>query len=326
MLHSNCSICRPPDTSFRTRPIGSLDTLARMLQLSVAELEDICRNADRLYRIGKRERKDDGTVRVCYDALPALKSVQARIQCLILNKVEFPVYLQGGIKDPAMPRGQAANARLHLHQRTLVTVDIAQFFPSVRRWVVFDIWHRFFRCPPAVAECLTVLTTRSGSLPQGAKTSSLLANLVFWEKEWRLVAEFHTRGISYTRLTDDITCSSSTDLSCEQITNVISAVRALCLSKGLRLKRAKQTIARAGDRMITTKLVVGSKTSLPKEKRSSIRAAVAAVVRTPAHERNTLSYQKKYRRTSGQVSYLKQHHPTEAVQLRSHLRGPQQDD
>ena len=131
MLHSNCSVCRRPDTSFRTRPIGSLDTLARMLQLPVAELQAICKNADRLYRIGKREPKDDGTVRVCYDALPALKSIQARIQCLILNKVDFPPYLQGGIKDRVRPRGQSENARLHLRKRTLLTEDIEHFFPSL---------------------------------------------------------------------------------------------------------------------------------------------------------------------------------------------------
>jgi len=294
-----------------------------MLQVSVADLLEISANAELFYRIGKRERKDDGTTRICYDALPRLKSAQARIQCLILNRVFYPVYLQGGIRDRDKPRGQAASARMHLQKRTLVTLDIERFFPSVHRPAVFDIWHRFFRCPPPVAECLTALTTKDGCLPQGAKTSSLLANLVFWEDECRLVAALHARGICYTRLTDDIAFSSAADLSNPQITDVISAIRHLCMRKGLRLNRRKQTIARAGDQMVTTKLVVSSKTSLTRKKRSAIRAGVAAIARVPEHERNMLHYQKKYRRIRGQVSYLKQHHPAEAVQLRHRLRAMQ---
>lgn len=320
MLHWNSSDCRLPESSFSDRPIGSLDTLAKILQLPTVELERITAAANSLYRIGKRERKKDGTIRLCFDALVPLKSVQARIQCLILNKVEYPRYLQGSIKDPLFPRGQASNARLHVDKKTLTTLDIKQFFPSVRRPVVFDIWQRFFRFPPVVAECLTRLTTKDGSLPQGAKTSALLANLVFWEEEAFLVTDLRKHGITYSRLTDDISCSSNAPLSSRELTYCIAAIRNMCQRKGLRLKPQKQTIARAGTRMITTKLVVNAKTSLPPEQRSAIRASVAAIMSTPLHERNTKPYARQYRSAAGQVSYLKQHHPGEAAQLHAQLR------
>ena len=319
MPHSNCSDCRPPATSFSERPIGSLATLAKMLKLTTAELARIAVNADRLYRVGKRERKKDGTIRLCFDALDPLKSVQARIQCLILNRVNYPRYLQGSIKDRSSPRGQAANARIHVGKKSLITEDIKQFFPNVRRPIIFDIWQRFFRFPPALAECLTNLTTKAGTLPQGAKTSALLANLVFWEDEWRVAADLHARGIRYSRLIDDITCSSNAPLSPAELTYCIASIRTMCQRKGLQLRRQKQTIARAGTRMVTTKLVVNAKTSLPTELRSAIRAAVAAITATPPCQRNTKHYDQKYRRVTGQVSYLKQHHPREAAQLRTRL-------
>jgi hypothetical protein len=317
--HSNCSVCRPPATSFSKRPIASLDTLAKILRVSRTELARVSQAADHLYRIGKRERKKDGTFRRCFDALGQLKTIQARIQCLILNKVDYPRYLQGGIKDRVSPRGQAANARLHVRKKTLITLDVKQFFPSVRRAIVFDIWQRFFRFPPLVAECLTKLTIKDGSLPQGAKTSCHLANLVFWEDEWRVVADFHEKGIHYTRLTDDVTCSSAAPLTASQITRCIAAIRTLCQHKGLQLNRQKQTIARAGTRMLTTKLVVNAKTSLPQERRSAIRAAVAVMMDAPTADRDSMAYQKRYRRVAGQVSYLRQHHPNQAAQLRSEL-------
>src|ERR1017187_2128892 len=193
--HSNCSVCQPPTTSFSSHPIGTLDTLASRLKHSVPELEDIAATADQRYRIGKRARKKDGTFRICYDALGELKSIHGRIQCMILNKVTYPIYLQGSIKDPISPRGQKPNAEQHTRKRTQIAEDIKQFFPSVRRQVVFDIWQRLFKFPPVVADILTRLTTKDGSLPQGTKTSALLANLVFWEDEWLLVADFHKRGL-----------------------------------------------------------------------------------------------------------------------------------
>ena len=53
MPHSNCSVCQPPTTSFSDRPIGTLETLARMLQHPVAELQHIAATADKRYRVGK---------------------------------------------------------------------------------------------------------------------------------------------------------------------------------------------------------------------------------------------------------------------------------
>lgn len=186
--------------------------------------------------------------------------------------------------------------------------------------MVFDIWQRFFKFPPVVAELLTKLTTKDGSLPQGTKTSNLLANLVFWEDEWLLVADFHQRGITYTRLIDDITCSSKSDISAELMTRSITALNAMVHRKGLRLNASKQTIARAGERHVATKLVVNRKTALTTEQRSAIRAAVHRLQNTPEAARTTERYKKNYENASGKA-YLKQHHPSEAALLRAIIRS-----
>jgi hypothetical protein len=292
-----------------------------MLKHSVEELRHIAETADQRYRVGKQIPKDDGSVRICWDALGVLKSIHARIQCLILNQVAYPLYLQGSIKDRVSPRGQKANAQWHVNSGTVVTVDIKQFFPTVKSPVVFDIWHKFFRFPPVVADTLTRLTTKDGCLPQGTKTSALLANLVFWDDEWRIVADFHERGITYTRLIDDISCSSKSPMSTEVMARIIDQLHAMVRRKGLRLNPEKQGIAHASQRQVATKLVVNRKTSLPSEQRSAIRGAVRALQKTPEVAFGTQHYGKRYRRVSGLVTYLKQHHPAEAARLRSILQG-----
>jgi hypothetical protein len=57
-------------------PISSRRTLARMLQCSVEELDRVESIADDLYR-EVRPPKKDGTYRLCYDAKPPLKGMQA---------------------------------------------------------------------------------------------------------------------------------------------------------------------------------------------------------------------------------------------------------
>lgn len=319
MPHSNCSDCRPPKTSFSAKPIGTIRTLARILQLPVEELQSIAKNAEQRYR-PISVPKEGGGVRPCHDALGVLKSIQHRIRVHILERVDYPPYLHGGIKDPVFPRGQKANAETHINPECLVTVDIRKFYPSVDHQFVFEIFQRFFRFPPAVAEILTTLTTKDGSLPQGSKTSDLLANLVFWDIESQVVADFHERGITYTRLMDDISCSTKAAMTHEEIAYILTQLSSMVRRKGLRLNPKKKTIARRNQQQVTTKLVVNQKTSLTPNKRSKIRSEVRGLQRIPPAARTSEQYKGKYNSVNGKVSYMKQHHPAEADRLREMMK------
>ena len=280
---------------------------------TVGGLLKLADEADSLYRIAGRKRKSDGSVRILFDAKFPLKTAHGRIQAMILKTVNFPAYLQGGIKK----RGQGSNASCHVGCRLLITEDVENFYPATTSKVVFEVWHRFFRFPPAVAQCLTKLTTKEGCLPQGAKTSPLLANIVFWQAESKLVVDLQTKGIIYTRLVDDITCSSARDLSRDETEWVIRKVRALAESQGFRLKCSKETVSDAGTRMIATKLVVNVRVALPSEERSKIRAAVKSCESL----RRGGSADNIFNKVSGKLSYLGQYHPSESKALRESLNS-----
>lgn len=114
MPHCPYSDCRVLETFFRNRPIGTLHALAKMLRCPGAQTADglskLADGAGSLYRIAGRKRKSDGSVRIFFDAKFPLKTVHGRIQAMILKTVEFPAYLQGGIKK----RGQGSNASWHV--------------------------------------------------------------------------------------------------------------------------------------------------------------------------------------------------------------------
>ena len=291
-----------------------------MLQHSVEEVQIIAQTADQRYRVIRRP-KEGGGVRTCYDALGLLKSIHARVRKMILERVDYPPYLHGGIKDRKSPRGQKSNAEQHVKPGLLITVDIKHFFPSIGRQFIFEVWQRFFRFPPVVADILTQLTTKDGCLPQGTKTSDLLANLIFWDIESEVVADFHARGITYTRLMDDISCSTSSSMTDDDKSYIITRLHAMVRRKGLRLNSKKQTIALGNQRQVTTKLVVNRKTSLTPKQRSAIRSAVRALEKTSPEARTSKTYAKNYARASGRVSCLTQHHPAEAAQLRAILKS-----
>lgn len=310
------------DFCYNAAPITKISTLARILRIEESALLELADRASACYKIGSREKKADGTFRITFDAKKPLKSIQARIQCLILRNITYPCYLHGGIRDPQNPRDYVSSARTHQSSRWLVCEDIRSFFPSVRPEVIQGIWVGLCHFSPEVAGCLTKLTTKDDCLPQGAKTSTALANLVFWRDEPALFRYLRARGINYSRLVDDINCSSFNRLRGSELTDTVRRLHAMCAKYGLSIKRQKHAVFVSGGTMKTTNLVVNSLVSLPHEERSSIRRQVRQLEVTAevAANRSTVLYAKNYNSLSGKVGKLKRFHPTEGNNLRRRLR------
>jgi hypothetical protein len=292
-----------------------------MLRCSIAELDRVEQWAESLYRVAKRERKSDGKMRVCYDAKPPLKSMQGRIKCMILRHVKFPAYLMGGISDLDRPRDYVRNAAIHAGARVLVNEDITEFFPSTSAAIVYDIWRYFFRFPDEVARTLTALTTKDGGLPQGAKTSSYLANLVFWSTEPAAARTLRQMGFQYSRYVDDISISSQIDRSPRDLGRAISVVAFMVRRRGLHLKRRKHRIMRAGQRMEVTGLVVNEHSaSLGPKKAANIRAVVHQSEALAKVSPRPPEFERVKRRAVSLVGQLNRLHPGKARTLRERLR------
>jgi hypothetical protein len=300
---------------YSQRRIGTLHALRIPLGLSIRELLSLAQRADGLYRIAKSIAKPDGSIRNTYDALEPLKEVHRRIKSQILDHVNYPAYLTGSIKG----RDYKINAKLHVRARIVINEDIRGFFPSTSADRVFNIWRGFFGFSEEVAQCLTQLTTRQGELPQGAITSSFLANLVFWQDEPKLYARFAARGLVYSRYIDDIAVSSKTFLTNDAKSEVVRHVYGMLLKHGYRPKRAKHEIATSATRMAVMKLAVNTKPGLDKSTRSRIRAVVHAVEKRVAND-EALSFERgPYAQAMGQVLHLERFHPGNAAPLKNRL-------
>lgn len=298
------------------RPIHSINALARALGEPVERLLALAQRSSRLYRYVPQTKKDGITPRHTYDAHEPLKTIQRKIVDRILSKVAFPGYLHGGIRDPKLPRSIYSNARVHTGAKTVILQDIADFFPSITNEHIHRLFLGLFRFSADVASLLANLVTREGQVPQGASTSSYLANLVFWDIEPALVTRFKSEGLAYSRFADDITVSSKTRISATATTQVIASVTWMLGQKGCLQKRSKLHVRKRGQALITgdkadavtvTGLVVdGPIPALPKKDRLAIRAAVKQLEDRLDGKHGHLSTEdeKEVRRVMGRIGRL----------------------
>jgi Reverse transcriptase (RNA-dependent DNA polymerase) len=306
---------------YKNKPIGSLEALSRGLGITLNELLKLSENADRYYISMKPIIKPNGKERQTFDTRPFLKRVHNRILHQIFYKVCYPNYLQGSIKDKENPRDYITNCMKHTSQRVIFSEDISNFFPSIKSEYVFKMWKFFFNFPDCVADTLTKLTTYKGFVPQGAKTSSYIANLIIWETEPKLEEELRKRGFVYTRYVDDITVSTSRYVSNDDKEFVTSMVYKMLLSIGVIPNRGKRSIVTSSKRMTIHNVNVNSrKPTLSRNERNNIRALVKQCEIIAEHDRFSESYRKLYNSTSGRVSKMSRLHEVAAKKYRERLR------
>ncbi len=297
------------------KPISDIASLSLALGVPQATLINVAAHADSLYRKAKTIEKPDGSIRQPYDALLPLKQIQRRIKDRIIKRVEFPEYLTGSLSG----RDYRSNAALHSGAKIVICEDIEGFFPSTSREIVLDIWLNFFRFSGEVANLLTNLTTKAGELPQGAITSSYLANLAFWQLEPRLQANLAGKNIVYSRYVDDISVSSKRHLTKEEQTKLIAQIYGMLQRLGFKAKRRKHEIFTSGSRMLTTKLMVNIKPALPSKERQNIRAAVYALEKRCLLGEESADIRKELRSVTSRVGRLGTLHPVEANKLKLRL-------
>lgn len=262
------------EISYKGRPIASVDSLARALHVSRELLEYGISVKDECYRENP-QRKPDGSLRLTFSVRNPLKMIQQRILCTVLQNIDFPVYLMGGIRDRLLPRDYVRSAAIHARAREVIGEDVTQFFPSIHPGHVRSAFQHLFRFPPPVAELLTRACTFRNMLPQGACTSSYIANVVLYDVEPALVAALEAEGFSYDRYYDDINVSHTRVLTASERQIVVTRLHRMLHTKGFAPKRRKHEIARTSRaaRVHGLNLNAGRPT-IPKKNRRAVRAAV----------------------------------------------------
>lgn len=294
--------------------IGSVSNLCAALDITQSELDEALSLSDSEKYKAKGIPKSDGTIRIVHKPDRLIRKIQRRINKRMFSDpsvISWPEFLYGSLPNQyingvSYPKDYVACAARHCGAKSLVKLDIRDFFGNVGSEIVLNIFTELFKYPIEVAKVLTQICCFCGALAQGGLTSSYLASLCLHDVEHVVVGRLNKKQLIYTRYVDDITVSSKFErYSFEYAINLI---RQMLESKDLPLNETKTQV----QRMSSESLVVhGLRVSfdqprLPANEVSRIRAAVHNVesLAEESNYRTSHSYRKDYNRCLGRVNKL----------------------
>lgn len=298
--------------------ILSLRRLSSLLGKSPARLKEIAAELDAESRshyteFMQRNKKNPNKIRKITAAKPELKEIQTRLHAH-LRKIELSESVHGGVRGKS-PR---SNAEQHLGQPWVVNVDVKDFYPSVSNTEV----HRMFRrlaWGADVARLVTRLTTLDGGVPQGAPTSTVIANLVLASIDNRLPAEAEKLDSRNTRFVDDYTFSGSNPMPLIQyVGRGLSAHGLTIYRKNAKFQsKPKLKITPASRRQEVTGLVVNSRRgpSVSRTYRDNVKAAIFSLrsISSPIALREAINS------INGKIAHVSKFNPGSAKRLQRYL-------
>jgi RNA-directed DNA polymerase len=329
--------------------LNNIDDIARALEVSTEELNAInppfgyTRSP---YRMMLRT-KANGLPRLLEIPSAALRVLQRRVLHRLLDHV--PVH--GAAYGFVSGRSVATHASLHAGKRTLIRMDLQDFFPSITARRVYAVLSGI-GLKPAVANPLTQMLTTAPTafrlrkvlrhalphapstaaehflnwqatycvahLSQGAPTSPALANLVAFRLDQRLSGLAKRWQLSYSRYADDLTFSG--DINSNQAAKLIRHVRRIAASEGWVINERKTRVMPQSSRQRVTGLVVNERPNISRRDYDDLKAVV--------HRFSCSSIQDDIERTRllGKIAWLGQFNTVRAEKLRVQLNQGQRSD
>ena len=241
--------------------------LSRLLGENEESLIEISNSAHLMYR-SREEPKKTGGKRPIDIPGNRLKWIQSKINKRLLQKTRVHRSAMGGIRGKRLKD----NAQKHVGKNLVAKFDLENYFSNISHQQVYD---RFcsIGCSPDVARVLTKLTTYKGRIPQGAPTSTMLANLVAGYARdsnsfnARIDSLAKKRRATATTWVDDVTMSGPRYIQKEAKT-----FEKIARQSGFIPNSDKNEFTDSNQQQFVTGAVVNQKANVSKNYRKTIRA------------------------------------------------------
>lgn len=274
-------------------PLDSPKQLAEALGLSVAELRWLAYHRDAASRVHYYHftiKKRDGSERPIWAPMTKLKTVQRWILREVLEKL----IIHGAVHGFVPGRSTLTNAAVHTGSKTILKMDIKQFFPTVTYPRVRGLFRKAgYR--KQIATLLALLCTEPPReivehkgksyyiamgprcLPQGAPTSPAITNTICLRLDHRLSGVAKAYGWRFTRYADDLTFSlPEKHQGTPHIGSMIGLVTRIVADEGFEIHAKKTRVLRSGGCQTVTGLVVNGDGTprVPRRIRRQVRTMV----------------------------------------------------
>lgn len=249
--------------------IFEFEHLAKLLGLKMAVLAGMVNSTQDYYRTFSIPKKRGGT-REIQAPYPSLLEAQKWIYRHILRQQPVNICAHGFVRNKSI----FSNAENHVGKKTLLKMDIKNFFSSIpKNWII-----QFFQqlgYAPNVAFYLASLCCYEDALGQGAATSPCLSNIVCRHLDNRLSLVASSYDLTYTRYADDIAFSG--DYIPHSMIDLIAKIITEC---GFRVNEEKTILsAGAGKRILTGLSIAGDHIQIPRNYKRQIKSEAHYVIK-----------------------------------------------
>lgn len=223
------------------------EDLAELMHLSPYFLKKFHLDKNRFYKKLEIEKKSGG-IRKVYQPSRQLKAIQGWILYKILNPLKTHSACKGFEKN----QNTLSNALPHRGAKAVITIDIKDFFPTIKAPTIKGIFENVGYSKQA-ASILTELCTYEDFLPQGSPCSPRLANLVCKKLDEDIQNYVSEYGVIYTRYADDMSFSSPYNFN---FIHIIKPVKQFIRDAGFEINKRKLRVAGTSRRKEVTGLVI----------------------------------------------------------------------
>ena len=253
-----------------------------------------------------------------------MRIAQFRILTKILNLVQIPSYIHGFEKDKSIPR----MARDHIGKKIVISIDIKDFFPSIKEYMVRSMFGQL-GFGESAARLLSELCTYRAFVPQGSLTAPKISNIIAAGSFGPEVEAYcKSQNISMTIYADDVTMSYSKDFenveeSKSFARQVITEVTGLIEKHGFRVNHAKTKVMHRGTRQWVCGAVVNDKVNMSRKERYKLKAIVHNTRKNGVEAeaaKSKLSVESFIRKTAGRINWLCQLNADTGVNLKADFR------
>jgi len=243
-------------------------------QVSLANIEHFLSRPNYSYRYFSISKKKSG-LRTIYEPVASLKAIQQYILEYYFNKNLIDFKFSKSVIGYLPNKSVKDNAEPHLNKKYLIQVDIKDFFPSITQTMVMTKIREKLSLSYEEAYMISKLTTRKGSLPQGAPTSPFLANIcaisldnrVHGFIQWLKVKLPHV-NIAYTRYADDLTFSCSSKIN---FSRFITSIYNIIYDEGYIPNIEKTRVVPSKSQQKVTGIIVNTIMSIDKKERQELK-------------------------------------------------------
>lgn len=305
------------DVALATLNLGSLRRLEHLLGFPRLALRRIAESAGKYYKPFPKEDvlrpfqkkfKKIRKVREIDNPTGELKTIQRIIYERILKPIPLPANVLGGISG----RTISDNALFHIGGSTLAKIDIKSFFPSITNCHIYSLWRNSLNCSPQIASLLTKLTTFRRRLPQGASTSTPLANLVIVSLDAKIRSACHRQGVQYSDWVDDLAFSGENP---RPIVNI--AIRELAIA-GFAVSRTKVKIMGPSTQKILTGTRIGRIPHAHPQQHAWVRSGIHKLIIGAVPAAQVEQY---VHSLAGRIGHIASIEPKRAERLADNLRA-----